>query len=249
MPKTKFGKLPVSLQAKLLSEKGINASVFKKWQPGMVVDGQDGAGENEILMDGLIVEHSEIGFYREYMGDESAISARLFRERLNDISGPPRIRMNSPGGDVHEAFAIVQAIEEYDGDIECMVDSLAASAASVVMAKCGKVVASENAEIMIHTARFMAYGTATDFREYADYLDRQNARAVNVYGTRMGKDDKEIMAMMDDETFFTAEEALEIGLVDEIYKKEKSQNRNDDSGMNATTREHLVLQIAALQAA
>ena len=74
-------------------------------------------------------------------------------------------------------------------------------------------------------------------------------RAVKVYGTRMEKDDKEIAAMMDDETFFTAEEALEIGLVDEIYKKEKSQNRNDDPDMNATTRDHLVLQIAALQAA
>ena len=60
--KNKFSTLPVELQAKLLSEKGISAAAFKKWEPRMVVDGQDGAGENEILMDGVIVRTEEIKF-------------------------------------------------------------------------------------------------------------------------------------------------------------------------------------------
>ena len=247
--KNKFSTLPVELQAKLLSEKGISASAFKKWEPRMVVDGQDGAGENEILMDGMIVDSKQIKVHREYMGDDSAITDRMFRDRLGEIEGTPRIFMNSPGGDVQTAFAIVQMIEEYDGPVECMVVQ-SASAASLVMAACEKVVASDNAEIMIHSARAMAYGTAAQFRKYADYLDRQNMRAVKVYDARMKQGEDAVLALMAEETFYDANEALKIGLVDEIYEpKEKSQNRNDDPDMNATTRNHLVLQIAALQAA
>ena len=251
MSKPKFFDLPVELQARLLCEQSINAEMFKKWKPRMLVDGQEGAKDNEILMDGVIVPHEDIGYYREYMGDDSAISARLFRARLQEVEGDPVIRMNSPGGDVHEGVAIVQAIEEYEGAVTCMVDSQSASIASVIMAKCDKVIASVNAEIMIHTARAMVFGTATKMREFADYLDRQNMRIVNVYNDRMKDGDKDILAMMDEETFFTAEEALGNGLVDEIYKPKKNKDNGDDKGaeMKDSANNHLVQQIAVLSAA
>ena len=176
MSKPKFFDLPVELQARMLSERSIHAEMFKKWADGrdsrmesrMAVDGQDGAGENEILMDGVIDRHSEMGFYREWMGDESAISPRLFRERLQEIEGDPVIRMDSPGGDVKAGLAIVQYIQEYDGPITCMVDSYAGSVASVIMASCDKVIAGKGAEVMIHKAWAMAVGDDHDFRKMAE---------------------------------------------------------------------------------
>ena len=259
MSKPKFFDLPVELQARMLSERSIHAEMFKKWADGrdsrmesrMVVDGQEGAGDNEILMDGVIDRHSEMGFYRKWMGDESAISPRLFRERLQEIEGDPVIRMDSPGGDVKAGLAIVQYIQEYDGPITCMVDSYAASVASVIMAACDKVIAGKGAEVMIHKAWAMAVGDDHDFRKMAEVLSKQNMLAIGVYRDRMDKNDDEILALMADETYFNGEEAVEIGLIDEIYKPKKNKGKGGDMSakMKDSANNHLVQQIAVLSAA
>lgn len=135
------------------------------------------------------------------------------------------IRINSPGGDVFESRAIMAAIARFKGKTIAHIDSLAASAATSIALACDEVEMSDGAFFMIHCAMGFAFGDKSDMRETADLLEKVEGAIVNDYTTKTGKDSAEIIAMMEEETWMDANEALENGFVDRIAKpKEKPAN-------------------------
>ena len=234
--------LPVSLetvrqtlertQAKLLSEIQVSAEAYAKFatneKPSLQYTGDD----NEILIYGLIVSDDIATIYREWFGDESVISARMFKELLADIAGDVLIRINSPGGDAFECSAIVQAIQERNDDVSCMVDGLAASAASLIMASCRDVTMAKLSMVMIHCASSFAYGNAKELKSFVKVLEEIDQQAVSVYRDRMDKSDRQILNLMEEETWFSAENTVKEGLADQVYKPKDGED--DDSDMNAS---------------
>jgi ClpP class serine protease len=110
------------------------------------------------------------------------------------------------------------------------VDGLAASIASVIAMAGDKVVISPKATMMIHDGWSMAIGNAEELRKTADLLDKQSQVIASVYADRspLGYGADHFRALMRDETWFTADEALEAGLVDEIEGKEKPVEESFD---------------------
>lgn len=135
------------------------------------------------------------------------------------------VHINSPGGDVFEARAIMAAIGRFAGKTIAHIDSLCASAATSIALSCGEVVMSEGAFFMIHNASGMAWGDKTELRETADLLEKIEGAIVNDYVQKTGKTAEEVAALMDAETWFSAQEALDSGFVDSVCQpSEKPKN-------------------------
>lgn len=161
---------------------------------------------------------------RGMIGDfENAISADDFRTLLSEHSGKDvTIHLNSEGGSVTDGLSIFNAISQHDGEVTVQIDVLAASIATVICCAADKVVMNSNAKYMIHRCWTVAMGNCKDFRKMADTMDMLDGDIASVYASRTSKPEAELLAMMDDETWLTAEQALEMGFVDSINKIEKT---------------------------
>jgi ATP-dependent protease ClpP protease subunit len=130
--------------------------------------------------------------------------------------GPISVRVNSPGGSVDEAVAAVENLRRHSGEVTVSVDALAASAATLFLVSGFKVTAAPRAMVMIHQPHTIAIGDAAAMRKTADILDKYSETLVDAYAAKMDASREEILAMVASETWFTAKEALAIGLVDEV---------------------------------
>lgn len=126
------------------------------------------------------------------------------------------LRINSPGGDVFEARAIVTAIRESGVEMVAHIDGIAASAASYIATAADRVHISDGAFFMIHNAWTCMCGDKNDMRAQADVLDKIDASIADEYAKRATVSRDEIVAMMDAETWLTAQDAIEKGFADEI---------------------------------
>ena len=145
-------------------------------------------------------------------------TAKQVQEKLNEFDGGPvRVRINSGGGDVYEGIAILNTLRAYSGDITVVIESLAASAASfIAVGVGGRVVIRPNAEVMIHKAWTMLAGNADDIDKIKADLARQDVKIAKIYAERAGGELDDWLALMSAETWYSADEALEAGLVDAI---------------------------------
>lgn len=155
------------------------------------------------------------------------VSASSVIRALADAEGAKtlNLRINSPGGDVFEARAIVAALKRFDGHVIAHVDSLAASAATTIALAAHEVVIAKGGLFMIHNASTIVWGDKNAMRTTADLLDKIDADIVDEYTTKTGKTADEVQAWMDAETWFTAQEALDQGFVDRIADDNATKNK------------------------
>jgi ATP-dependent protease ClpP protease subunit len=126
------------------------------------------------------------------------------------------VRINSPGGEVFEAVAIMNLLRDHSARITARVDGLAASAASFLAVSADETIMGGNTELMIHDAWGLAIGNAADMRQYADLLDRTSNDIASVYKAKAGGSVGDWRDYMLAESWFTAEEAVELGLADSV---------------------------------
>lgn len=144
-------------------------------------------------------------------------------KQLNDLKAKKiNLRINSPGGYVSDGMAIYNAIARHPAEVTTYIDGLAASIASVIALAGKRVLIAENALMMIHNPWSLAIGDAKEFRKQADILDQFKETIVNVYETRTGMSRADIAKAMDDETWYTAKEAVGAKLADESVEGVKA---------------------------
>lgn len=145
------------------------------------------------------------------------ITAEAFKHELDAISAPTiNLRINSPGGDVFDSLAIYNALREHPARVITHVDGLAASMASVIALAADEVRMAENSFLMVHNPWSLVIGNAADLRKEADLLDKVSGSLALAYIHKSGQTPEQVQAWMDAETWFTADEAVEAGLVDEV---------------------------------
>ena len=124
------------------------------------------------------------------------------------------LRINSPGGEVWEAMAILNMLGAHHARVIAVVDGLAASAASFIAAGCEETVMSPGSQMMIHSPSSIAWGNAAEMRKTAAFLDKLEESIVEVYAEKAG--DNDWPTLLTEETWMTAADAVEIGLADRI---------------------------------
>lgn len=148
------------------------------------------------------------------------ISPRQFIAALSETTGPVTIRLNSPGGSVFGAQAMVAAMRAHGEPITAQIDSLAASAASVIAAECAECVIAPGAMMMIHKAWGMTIGNADDHAQVGGLLSKIDGQIAATYARRAGDDDADkYMQMMAAETWLDAGEAVAAGFADRVIEE------------------------------
>lgn len=144
------------------------------------------------------------------------INAKQFVEDLNNLTADViHLRINSAGGSVIDGNAIFNALTRHSAKVIAHVDGLAASMASVLAMSGDEIHMADNALIMIHNPWTVSIGDADELRADADLLEKMSDSILNAY-SRSQYEKKELQDLMNKETWFTAQEALDAGLIDHI---------------------------------
>lgn len=146
------------------------------------------------------------------------------------------LRINSPGGEVFEAVAIMNLLRDHSARITARVDGIAASAASFLAASADELVMGGNTELMIHDAWGIAIGNAEDMRSYGDLLDRTSDNIASVYEKKAGGGVAQWRDYMKAESWFTAEEAVAAGLADSVSTGEEADAAEPAARMQFDTQ-------------
>lgn len=166
------------------------------------------------------------------------VSASDFLAEVRKVDGPLSLHLNSPGGDVFDGLAIYQALKARSGPTTVVVDGLAASIASVIAMGADHLVMAPKATLMIHDGWTAAVGNAADMRKTAELLDKTSDNIASVYADKAGGTVDFWRARMRDETWYSADEALAAGLVDEVEGKPAKRDDFDLSMFNHAGREN-----------
>ncbi|MEA3389382.1 MAG: Clp protease ClpP [Pseudomonadota bacterium] len=155
------------------------------------------------------------------------VSAADMAKTLAGITAPNIVlRINSPGGDVFEARAMMAQLVGHSATVTAKIDGLAASAASFLALAASTVEIAEGGFFMIHKGWTWMMGNADDFRDASNLLDKVDGSIVETYASKSGKSADEILAWMKDETWFTGQEAVDAGFCDQIMPTTPTSGAN-----------------------
>lgn len=146
------------------------------------------------------------------------VSAKEFTTALDEIGAVDQIdlHINSPGGEVWEAVAILNSLRTHPARVVAHVDGIAASAASFLAAGADELVMGRNTELMIHDAWGIGIGPAAAMRDLADLLDKLSDDIASIYAAKAGGTVAAWREHMVAETWYSANEAVEAGLADRV---------------------------------
>lgn len=172
-----------------------------------------------LYFDGYIAQDS-------WFDDE--ITPKQFKAELNANEGDVTVWLNSPGGDVFAASQIYNMLREYKGNVTVKIDGLAASAASVIAMAGDQILMSPVAMMMIHNPSTVIFGEACDLQSGIDMLSEVKESIINAYEQKTGLSRTKISKMMDAETWFSANNAVELGFADRVLYEEQSQDNETE---------------------
>lgn len=129
------------------------------------------------------------------------------------------VRINSPGGNVFDGLAIYNNLAQHPARVEVDVDGMALSIASIIAMAGDEIRIAANAMMMIHNPHGFAAGDAAELRRQADLMDQVKGNLINTYVARTKRDAVEISGWMDDETWFTAQDAVDNGFADSVTEE------------------------------
>lgn len=155
------------------------------------------------------------------------ITPKNFKNELISSDGDIVVWLNSPGGDVFAASQIYNMLKEYNGKVTVKIDGIAASAASVIAMAGEEILMSPVAMMMIHNPATVIFGEASDFQSGIDMLSEVKEGIINDYEKKTTLPRNKISKMMDAETWFSAQKAVELGFADKILYEENAEEVSD----------------------
>ncbi|EZX44614.1 hypothetical protein V014_02576 [Staphylococcus aureus C3489] len=135
-------------------------------------------------------------------------------DSLPDTNEDIDVIINSGGGDVYSGSEIYTSLKTYPGKVNIKIVGVAASAASVIAMAGDHIEMSPTSQMMIHNAWTMAMGDINEMQKTVDMLDSVNKGIANAYINKTGKTEDEILSLMNKETWFNAQDAVEHGFAD-----------------------------------
>jgi ATP-dependent Clp protease protease subunit len=189
------------------------ASALQKWDRGLSLAAKkEESNEISIL--------SEIG-----PSDWGGMDAKTVKQRLDAIGKKDVVvQLNTPGGDAFEGIAIYNLLREHKGKVFINVLGLAASAGSIIAMAGDQIRMAEASQMMIHSSWGLVAGNKNDLRDFAATLDGLDSSIAQLYANRTGLPIEKVKAMMDAETWMSADQAVEHRFADiQVVTDEKKK--------------------------
>lgn len=177
-------------------------------------------------------EDSRTLYFDGYIAQDSwfddDITPKQFKNELISSEGDIVVWLNSPGGDVFAASQIYNMLKEYSGNVTVKIDGIAASAASVIAMAGSQILMSPVAMMMIHNPSTVIFGEASDLQNGIDMLSQVKESIINAYEQKTALSRNKISKMMDAETWFSAQKAVELGFADKVlYENNNNEEITD----------------------
>ncbi|HDK9419728.1 TPA: Clp protease ClpP [Staphylococcus aureus] len=166
----------------------------------------------KINVKGAIIPNNDKWIYE--MLEMDATSPKDIADSLPDTNEDIDVIINSGGGDVYSGSEIYTSLKTYPGKVNIKIVGVAASAASVIAMAGDHIEMSPTSQMMIHNAWTMAMGDINEMQKTVDMLDSVNKGIANAYINKTGKTEDEILSLMNKETWFNAQDAVEHGFAD-----------------------------------
>lgn len=147
------------------------------------------------------------------------VSASAFVADLRAITAPTiKVHINSPGGSASDGIAIFNSLKSKAAKVHVFVEALAASAASLIAMAGDTISMAPASRMMIHEASSVGYGTADELAAQAEVLRSLNGDIAAIYVERAGGEAADWLQRMADETWYTAQQAVDAGLADDVSR-------------------------------
>lgn len=184
---------------------------FWRWATNRIRDqaGEE-AEERALFLNGAIASES-------WFDDD--VTPAIFKDELNAGKGNITVWINSPGGDCFAAAQIYNMLRDYKGHVTVKIDSLAASAASVIAMAGDEVLISPTGMFMIHNPSTVAMGDHGDLEKAIDMLNEVKNSIINAYQAKTGMSRAKLSKLMEDETWMDANKAVEFGFADDVIHR------------------------------
>ena len=164
----------------------------------------------------------------DWMGD--GVTAKRISGALRAIGKKDvTVSINSPGGDDFEGLAIYNLLREHPAKVTVKIVGIAASAASVIAMAADEVQIARAGFLMIHNTWVFAMGDRNELRNVADWLEPFDLAAVDIYAARTGIDPKELVKMLDRETWIGGADAVDRGFADTLLSADEIDSKAKNS--------------------
>ncbi|QQP11553.1 Clp protease ClpP [Lysinibacillus agricola] len=169
-----------------------------------------------------------------------SISASDIDSLLKDVTTDNiTVRINSPGGDAFDGITIYNRLKDHNAEVKIIVDGWACSAASIIAMAADELVMNTGSMLMIHEASTGIWGTKKDLEKEAELLSKLDRSLVDIYMTKAIVEREEIEQMVNNETWFTADEAIAIGFASTSIVKDTADD--DETKTDAEAFKNSVL--------
>lgn len=183
-------------------------------------------GKAELRIDGPITMQQ--GFW-DWLFDKPDRSATALEKAIKSFNGEDlTVWINSTGGECFAASVIYTALKNYKGKVTVKIDGTAISAASVIAMAGDEVLMSPTSVMMIHNPLTVAQGEVKDMQKAIEILNTVKDSILNAYCKKTKKSRAEISRMMDEETWMSADAAIQNGFADgKLFENDSPSVSND----------------------
>lgn len=155
---------------------------------------------------------------KKYWRDDDVINAKDIRESLESVTDDIVIKLNSPGGDVFEGIEIYNYLKNHPSNVTVEVTGVAASAATFITAGANEVIMDVGTSLMIHEASTFTWGNKSDIQKTLNALETIDESILSIYSEKTGHTNEQLKEWMNEEKWFTADEAVELGFADSVKR-------------------------------
>ena len=166
---------------------------------------------------------------KKYWSDDDVINAKDVRETLDAVSEDIVIKLNSPGGDVFEGIEIYNYLKDHPSNITVEVTGVAASAATFIVAGADEVIMNIGTSLMIHEASTFTRGNKSDIQKTLNALETIDESILSIYSEKTGQSNEQLEEWMNEEKWFTADEAVEFGFADSVKRDNAESVESEES--------------------
>lgn len=158
------------------------------------------------------------GTITSWRWDDEDVSAESFKSELEELGDVDtlNVHINSHGGEVFQGLAIYNLLKQHKATINVYIDGIAASIASVIAMAGDKIFIPKTALMMIHNCSTWTGGNSKDLRKTADDMDKIMEALKASYMSRIKISEDKLQELLDEESYLTADECIEMGFADEM---------------------------------
>lgn len=136
------------------------------------------------------------------------------------------VRLNSPGGDAFDGITIYNRLKDHSAKVKIIVDGWACSAASIIAMAADELIMNTGSMMMVHEAWTIKAGSKSELQKTVDMMAKLDESLLDIYMMKAQCTRDEMKQFVDNETWFTADEAIELGFATKVEDVEEDPVNN-----------------------